>query len=257
MIPESENRDRDHPQMAAERGRIEPAPRGVRGYFDNTLVFDTIRARYAWEAPYYPQYYIAISDVRMEHLLDEDHPQRLQLGPSRLIRSQATGAPTRPRRVSTTPTAAARSQATCGSNGTRLTGSKKTNKSSVTRATRTSESTRWAPIATSRSRSTASRSPKPAVPSCFSKPGCQPDFISTAPSRLNILTPATPSPSAPIWGSPRYWSARVGDTLHPDFFPAISLLGEFLLKGIPLLGLSFWTLADCIRAARQHSATAR
>jgi uncharacterized membrane protein YkgB len=28
-----------------------------------------------------------------------------------------------------------------------------------------------------------------------------------------------------------------------------SLLGEFLLKDIPLLGLSFWALADSIRAA--------
>jgi uncharacterized protein (DUF427 family) len=84
MIPESTNPDRDCPQMAAERGRIEPAPRRVRGYFDNTLVFDTTRARYVWEAPYYPQYYIPIGDVRTTHLLDEDHPQRLQLGPSRL-----------------------------------------------------------------------------------------------------------------------------------------------------------------------------
>lgn len=32
-------------------------------------------------------------------------------------------------------------------------------------------------------------------------------------------------------------------------FPAISLLGEFLLKEVPLLGLSFWTLADAITAA--------
>jgi reactive chlorine resistance protein C len=39
-------------------------------------------------------------------------------------------------------------------------------------------------------------------------------------------------------------------------FPAITLLGEFLLKDIPLLGLSFWTLADSIRAVRQRSATA-
>jgi uncharacterized membrane protein YkgB len=31
-------------------------------------------------------------------------------------------------------------------------------------------------------------------------------------------------------------------------FPALSLLGEFLLKDVPLLGLSFWTLADSIRA---------
>jgi len=84
MIPESMNPDRDYPQMAAERGRIEPAPRRVRGYFDNTLIFDTIRARYVWEVPYYPQYYIPQSDVRMDHLVDEDHPQHLQLGPLRL-----------------------------------------------------------------------------------------------------------------------------------------------------------------------------
>jgi reactive chlorine resistance protein C len=40
-------------------------------------------------------------------------------------------------------------------------------------------------------------------------------------------------------------------------FPALSLLGEFLLKDIPLLGLSFWTLADSIRAAQQRIAIAR
>ncbi|OBF30817.1 hypothetical protein A5724_22615 [Mycobacterium sp. ACS1612] len=38
-------------------------------------------------------------------------------------------------------------------------------------------------------------------------------------------------------------------------FPAISLTGEFLLKDIPLLGLSFWTLADSIRAARRRRTT--
>jgi reactive chlorine resistance protein C len=32
-------------------------------------------------------------------------------------------------------------------------------------------------------------------------------------------------------------------------FPALSLTGEFLLKDLPLLGLSFWTLADSLRAA--------
>lgn len=84
MIPESSDPSRDYPQMAAERGRIEPAPRRVRGYFDNILVFDTTHARYVWEVPYYPQYYIPLSDVRMGHLLDEDHAQHVLLGPSRL-----------------------------------------------------------------------------------------------------------------------------------------------------------------------------
>lgn len=38
-------------------------------------------------------------------------------------------------------------------------------------------------------------------------------------------------------------------------FPTISLTGEFLLKDVPLPGLSFWTLADSIRAAARQVAT--
>jgi uncharacterized protein (DUF427 family) len=74
----------DYPQAAAERGRVEPAPRRVRGYLANELVFDTTAARYVWEVPYYPQYYIPVGDVRAEFLRDEDHPQQVQFGPSRL-----------------------------------------------------------------------------------------------------------------------------------------------------------------------------
>jgi reactive chlorine resistance protein C len=36
-------------------------------------------------------------------------------------------------------------------------------------------------------------------------------------------------------------------------FPALSLIGEFLLKDIPLLGLSLWTLVDSVRAVRARS----
>jgi uncharacterized membrane protein YkgB len=39
-------------------------------------------------------------------------------------------------------------------------------------------------------------------------------------------------------------------------FPAITLLAEFLLKDVALLGLSFWTLADALRAAGTDSETA-
>ncbi|MEE2852636.1 MAG: DUF427 domain-containing protein [Actinomycetota bacterium] len=74
----------DYPQMAAERGRIEPAPRRVRGYLGDALVFDTTSARYVWEVPYYPQYYIPLDDVRSEFLSDENHAQKVQFGPSRL-----------------------------------------------------------------------------------------------------------------------------------------------------------------------------
>lgn len=76
--------DRDYPRMAASRGRIEPAPRRVRGYLGHELVFDTTAARYVWEVPYYPHYYVPLADVRAELLRDENRPQRAQFGPSRL-----------------------------------------------------------------------------------------------------------------------------------------------------------------------------
>ena len=76
--------ERDYPQAAAGRGRVEPAPRRIRGYLGYELVFDTTSARYVWEVPYYPQYYIPLADVRAAFLRDEEHPQKVQFGPSRL-----------------------------------------------------------------------------------------------------------------------------------------------------------------------------
>lgn len=73
----------DYPQMAATRGRVEPAPRRVRGYADGRLVFDTTGARYVWEVPYYPQYYVPLVDVDTDLLVDEHHAQRLQFGPAK------------------------------------------------------------------------------------------------------------------------------------------------------------------------------
>ena len=84
MIPESENPQRDYPQMATQRGRIEPVPRRVRGYLGDKLIFDTTQASYVWELAYYPQYYVPIAHVRTEYLRDENHPQKVQLGSSRL-----------------------------------------------------------------------------------------------------------------------------------------------------------------------------
>ena len=75
----------DYPPTAAVRGRTEPVPRRVRGFLGQQLVFDTTSARYVWEVPYYPQYYIPLSDVRAGFLRDEDHPQRVQFGPSRMF----------------------------------------------------------------------------------------------------------------------------------------------------------------------------
>ncbi|PND55756.1 hypothetical protein CRM90_21145 [Mycobacterium sp. ENV421] len=83
MNTASEQPATDYPQVAAARGRIEPSPRRVRGFLGTELIFDTTAARYVWEVPYYPQYYIPLADVRSQFLIDEDHPQRVQFGPSR------------------------------------------------------------------------------------------------------------------------------------------------------------------------------
>lgn len=73
-----------YPQMAAVRGRTEPAPRRVRGIVGGHVLFDTTAARYVWEVPYYPQYYIPLTDVDLSLLTDENHSQRVQFGPSKL-----------------------------------------------------------------------------------------------------------------------------------------------------------------------------
>ncbi|MDX1890448.1 DUF427 domain-containing protein [Mycolicibacterium sp. 050158] len=74
----------DYPQPAAQRGRVEPAPRRVRGFTKDRQIFDTTAARYVWEVPYYPQYYVPLGDVNTDLLIDEDHSQKVQFGPSRL-----------------------------------------------------------------------------------------------------------------------------------------------------------------------------
>jgi uncharacterized protein (DUF427 family) len=77
---ETEDPGRDFPRMAAERGRVEPCPRRVRGLVDGVPVFDTTRARYVWEVPYYPQYYVPVDDVTSGVLVDEGHERRRPWG---------------------------------------------------------------------------------------------------------------------------------------------------------------------------------
>jgi uncharacterized protein (DUF427 family) len=74
---------------------VEPVPRRVRAVLNGQVVLDTVRARYVWEAPYYPQYYIPVADVRPGVLVDEQHPQKLSRGTARR-HGLAAGDATRP-----------------------------------------------------------------------------------------------------------------------------------------------------------------
>jgi uncharacterized protein (DUF427 family) len=69
--------------MIAEADRVEPAPRRVRAMLGGEQIFDTIRAVYVWEWPYYPQYYIPSDDIDPRFLVDEAHEQRLRQGMAR------------------------------------------------------------------------------------------------------------------------------------------------------------------------------
>lgn len=44
-------------------GGVQPAPRRVRCLLGGEIVVDTTSALYAWEIPYYPQYYLPLADV--------------------------------------------------------------------------------------------------------------------------------------------------------------------------------------------------
>ncbi|KAL8694125.1 MAG: hypothetical protein Q9218_001178 [Villophora microphyllina] len=57
--------------------KMEKTTRRVRGQFDNHWLFDTTCAYHVWEHPYYPQYYIPLSDLEdfliiWEGAIDDD-----------------------------------------------------------------------------------------------------------------------------------------------------------------------------------------
>jgi uncharacterized protein (DUF427 family) len=58
--------------MIAEINRVEPAPRRVRATLAGEQVFDTTSARYVWEVPYYPQYYIPLEDIDARFLVAQE-----------------------------------------------------------------------------------------------------------------------------------------------------------------------------------------
>jgi uncharacterized protein (DUF427 family) len=69
--------------MITPVGHVEPVPRRVRAMLGGEVVLDTTDARYVWEWPNYPQYYIPLADVHPSVLVDEQHDQKLRLGTAR------------------------------------------------------------------------------------------------------------------------------------------------------------------------------
>ena len=70
----------DYPTMITPVNHIEPVPRRIRAFLAGEAVLDTTSALYVWERPEYPQYYIPLRDVHCDRLVREQDGQRTPRG---------------------------------------------------------------------------------------------------------------------------------------------------------------------------------
>jgi uncharacterized protein (DUF427 family) len=74
----------DYPAPLVETNHVEPVPRRIRAYLGGHAVVDTTRARYVWEWPGFPQYYIPLADVLDGALVDEGTTEETPRGDVRV-----------------------------------------------------------------------------------------------------------------------------------------------------------------------------
>lgn len=68
------------PAMIVPVGHVEPVPRRIRAVLAGETIFDTTNARYVWEVPFYPRYYVPVADVNPAVLVDEQHTEQSPRG---------------------------------------------------------------------------------------------------------------------------------------------------------------------------------
>jgi uncharacterized protein (DUF427 family) len=61
----------DYPPNLVQTNHVEPVPRRIRAVLAGQTILDTTGARYVWEWPGFPQYYVPLADVRPDVLVDE------------------------------------------------------------------------------------------------------------------------------------------------------------------------------------------
>ena len=85
----------DYPAPPVPANHTEPVPRRIRAVLAGQTVLDTTGARYVWEWPGFPQYYVPLADVDASALLDEGTTEETALGDVRYFGLRVEGA-TRP-----------------------------------------------------------------------------------------------------------------------------------------------------------------
>ncbi|MER7850331.1 DUF427 domain-containing protein [Kitasatospora sp. NPDC096077] len=82
------------PPVRVPVNHVEAVPRRVRAVLGGETVLDTVQARYVWEKPFYPQFYVPLDDVRAELLVPDEEaaPEETSRGTVRWFGLRAGGA---------------------------------------------------------------------------------------------------------------------------------------------------------------------
>jgi uncharacterized protein (DUF427 family) len=75
---------RDYPAFTVPTNHVEPVPRRIRAVLAGHTVVDSTDARYVWEWPAFPQYYVPLSDVKEGILVDEGATEETPRGDVKL-----------------------------------------------------------------------------------------------------------------------------------------------------------------------------
>jgi uncharacterized protein (DUF427 family) len=70
-MPEEDSLVSDYPAPPVPVNHTEPVPRRVRAFLAGHTIVDTTDARYVWEWPGFPQFYVPLADVQPDVLVDE------------------------------------------------------------------------------------------------------------------------------------------------------------------------------------------
>lgn len=81
----------DYPSAFVPVGHVEPVPRRIRATLAGKTVLDTNAARYVWEWPYFPQYYIPVEDVDAGVLVDRGRRDSVSQGNAKLYDLEVDG----------------------------------------------------------------------------------------------------------------------------------------------------------------------
>jgi uncharacterized protein (DUF427 family) len=82
----------DYPAPPVPANHVEPVPRRVRAFLGGRAIVDTTQARYVWEWPGFPQYYVPLTDVLRDVLVDEGTTEETPRGDVRLFGLELNGA---------------------------------------------------------------------------------------------------------------------------------------------------------------------